>query len=46
MVMHSCDGAVLCTAADGAMRGDSLRVFQSLNLCKPLTGLLGVEALS
>ena len=45
MVMLSCIGEVLCTAADGAMRGDSLRASQSLNLCKSLTELLGLEAL-
>ena len=45
MVMPSCIGEVLCTAVDGAMRGDSLRDSQSLNLCKSLTGLLGLEAL-
>ena len=37
--------AVLCTAVDGAMRGDSFRASQRLNLCKPLTGLLGLDAL-
>ena len=46
MVMPSCIGEVLCTAVDGAMRGDSLRDSQSLNLCKSLTELLGLEALS
>ena len=45
MVMPSCIGEVLCTAVDGAMRGDSLRDSQSLNFCKSLTGLLGLEAL-
>jgi hypothetical protein len=45
MVMLSCIGEVLCTAADGAMRGDSLRASQGLNLCKSLTGLLGPDAL-
>ena len=45
MVMLSCIGEVLCMAVDGAMRGDSLRASQSLNLCGSLTGLLGVEAL-
>ena len=44
MVMHSCDDAVLRTAADGAMRGDSLRASQGLNLFKSLTGLLGPDA--
>ena len=45
MVMLSHDGKVLCTAADGAMRGDSLRASQSRNLCKPLTGMRGPDAL-
>ena len=45
MVMLSRDGKVLCTAADGAMRGDSLRASQGLSLCKSLTGLLGFDAL-
>ena len=37
--------AVLGTAADGAMRGDSFRASQGFNLGKPLTGLLGPDAL-
>ena len=45
MVMPSCIGEVLCTAVDGAMRGDSFRDSQSLNFCKCLTELLGMEAL-
>ena len=45
MVLLSCNGMVLCTAADGAMRGDSLRASQSCNLCKPLTGMRGPDAL-
>ena len=45
MVMLSCIGEVLCTAADGAMRGDSLRASQSRNLCKSLTGMRGPDAL-
>ena len=45
MVMLSCIGEVLCTAADGAMCGDSLRASQSSNLCKPLTGMRGPDAL-
>ena len=36
MVVLSCIGEVLCTAVDGAMRGDSLRDSQSLNLCTSL----------
>ena len=43
MVMLSCDGEVLCTAADGAMCGDSLCASQGLNLCKPLAGLFGPD---
>lgn len=34
MVLLSSIGEVLCTAADGAMCGDSLRASQSCNLCK------------
>ena len=45
MVVYSSDGKVLCTAMDGAVRGDSLRASQGLNLCKSLTGLLGSDAL-
>ena len=45
MVMLSCIGEVLCTAADGAMRGDSLCASQGFNLSKPLTVLLGPDAL-
>ena len=45
MVMLSHDGKVLCTAADGAMRGDSWRASQGLNLCKSLTGLFRPHAL-
>ena len=45
MVVLSCIGEVLCTAADGAMRGDSFRASQGFNLGKPLTGLLGPDAL-
>ena len=45
MVMLSCIGEVLCMAADGAMRSDSLRASQSRNLCKPLTGMRGPDAL-
>ena len=44
--MRWCSAAsVLCTAVDGAMHGDSLRASQGLNICKPLTGLLGPDAL-
>ena len=46
MVMLSCIGDVLCTAVDGAMYGDSFRASQGLNLCKPLTRLLGSDGLS
>ena len=45
MVMPSCIGEVLCTAVDGAMRGDSLRASQGLSLCKPLTIMRGSDAL-
>ena len=45
MVMLSCDGEVLCTAVDGAVRGDGFRASQGLNLCKPLAGLLGPDIL-
>ena len=45
VVMLSCIGKVLCTAADGAMCSDSLRASQSRNLCKPLTGMRGLDAL-
>ena len=45
MVMLSCIGEVRCMAADGAVRGDSFRASQGLNLCKSLTGLLGLDAL-
>ena len=45
MVLLSCIGEVLCTAVDGAVRGDSLRASQSSNLCKPLTGMRGPDAL-
>ena len=45
MVMLSCIGEVLSTAADGAMCGDSLRASQSCNLCKALTGMRGLDAL-
>ena len=44
--MQWCSAAlVLHAAVDGAMRGDSLRASQGLNLCKPLTGLLGPDVL-
>ena len=45
MVLLSCIGEVLCTAADGAMCGDSLRASQSRSLCKTLTGMRGPDAL-
>ena len=47
VVMLSCNGEVLCTAADGAKRGDSLRASQGLNLwlCKSLTGVRGPDTL-
>ena len=45
MVMLSHDGKVLCTAADGAMRGDSWLASQGLNHCNSFTGLLGPDAL-
>ena len=45
MVMLSCIGEVLCTAADGAMCGDSLRASQCLSFCNSLTRLLGFYAL-
>ena len=45
MVMLSCIGEVLCTAANGAMCGDSLRASRSLNFCVPLTRMRGPDAL-
>ena len=45
MVLLSCIGEVRCTAADEAMRGDSLRASQSRNLCKPLTGMRASDTL-
>ena len=45
MVVYSSDGKVLCTAMDGAVRGDGFRASQGLNLCKPLAGLLRPDAL-
>ena len=45
MVLLSCIGEVLCTAADGAMCGDSLRASHSRSLCKTLTGMRGPDAL-
>ena len=45
MGILSRDGKVLCTAADGAMRGDSWHASQGLNLCKSLTGLFRPDAL-
>ena len=46
MVVLSCIGEVLCTAVDGAMRGDSLRASQDLNLCNSLTVLLEPDAVA
>ena len=44
-VMLSCNGEVLCTAADGAMHGDSLCASQSRNLCKVLTEMRGPDTI-
>ena len=44
-VLLSCIGEVRCTAADGAMHGDSLCASQSRNLCNPLTGMHGLDTL-